>query len=601
MVPAQQCNLWWYRLFPFLRWWPLLNRDTIRADLMAAITGAIIVLPQGVAFATIAGMPPEYGLYAAMVPAIVAALFGSSWHLVSGPTTAASIVLFASLSALAEPQSAEYVKLALTLTFIVGLIQMVMGFVRLGTLVNFISHSVVLGFTAGAAVLIAVKQIRNFFGVEIPRGLHFHEVLTTFFGQIDHLNPYVTGVAVLTLVSGILVKRFARKVPYMIVAMLVGTLAALILNSRYGQGVTGITTVGALPASLPPLSAPDFSLGTLKDLAPVAVAATLLALTEAVSIARSLAARSGQRIDGNQEFIGQGLSNVVGSFFSSYVATGSFNRSGVNYEAGARTPLAAALAGVILMGLMLVVAPYASYLPNAAMAGILFLVAWGLIDFEHISHILHSSRSETVIMGTTFFGTLFLELEFAIMLGVMLSLVIYLNRTSRPRIYDRIPDPNDAKRAFTTDTRLPECPQLKIMRVDGSLFFGAVPHVEHAMLQVDALHPEQKHLMLIGKGINFVDVAGAELLASEAERRRQMGGGFYIYEVKDAVCGMLRHGGFLKTIGDENIFDSKTEALRTIVEGHLDHNRCARCDRQVFKECAQFNAQSQAQAAPANA
>jgi len=585
-VTAQQCSLFWHKIFPFLRWKDRVTKETLRVDFIAALTGAIVVLPQGVAFATIAGMPPEYGLYAAMVPAIIAALWGSSWHLVSGPTTAASIVLFASLSAMALPGSPEYVKLALTLTFMVGLLELTMGLARLGTLVNFISHSVVIGFTAGAAILIATKQIKNFFGVPIPRGLPFHEVFITFFHNLDKVNVYVAAVSVATLLSGILVKRFARKIPYMIVAILVGSIVALILNSIYGHDATAITTVGALPAVLPPLSAPDFSLETVKQLAPVAVAATILALTEAVSIARALGARSNQRIDGNQEFIGQGLSNMVGSFFSSYVATGSFNRSGVNYEAGARTPVAAAIAGVLLVGIVLLVAPYADYLPNGAMAGVLFLVAWGLIDFHHIGQILKSSRSESVILGATFFGTLFLDLEFAIMLGVLLSLAFYLNRTSQPRVISRVPNPDDPKRAFTTDGSLPECPQLKIMRIDGSVFFGAVSHVEEALQHVDAMNPQQKHLMLVAKGINFVDLAGAELLAKEAERRRKLGGGLYFYEVKDTVCNMLKKGGYAESIGDENIFHSKTEALKFIALEKLDKDICSTCTKRIFRECA---------------
>ncbi len=596
-----QCNLLLRKLLPFLRWLPLVERDTLRADLLAGLTGAIIVLPQGVAFATIAGMPPEYGLYAAMVPALIAALFGSSWHLVSGPTTAASIVLFASLSSFAEPGSAEYVQLALTLTLMVGAIELLMGLARLGTLVNFISHSVVIGFTAGAAILIATKQIKNFFGVEIPRGLHFHEVFMALFDQIERINPYITAVALITLVSGFLVRRLVPRVPYMIVAMLAGTAAALALDAVFGPAATAISTVGALPSSLPPLSAPELSIQAIKDLAPVAVAATLLALTEAVSIARSLAARSGQRIDGNQEFIGQGLSNIVGSFFSSYVATGSFNRSGVNYEAGARTPLAAAFAGLLLMALMLVVAPYAAYLPNAAMAGILFLVAYGLIDFHHIRQIIRASRSETAIMATTFFATLFLELEFAIILGVVLSLVVYLSRTSRPRIVSRVPDPQRDKRAFVTNTghRLPECPQLKFLRIDGSLFFGAVNHVEEQLQAIDSRYADQRHLMLVASGINFVDVAGAEMLAKEARRRRGLGGGLYLYDVKKPVADFLRQGGYMEEIGEENVFASKTDAIRGIV-ARLNHPLCGACDKRIFRECAALPAPPASPASPAS-
>ena len=206
------CNLWVYRVFAFLRWWPMVNGQTLRSDLVAGLTGAIIVLPQGVAFATIAGLPPEYGLYSAMVPAIIAALFGSSWHLVSGPTTAISIVIFGTISPLAEPGSAEYIRLALTLTFMVGAIQLIMGMARMGALVNFISHTVVIGFTAGAAILIASSQLKHFFGVNIPRGSSFYETMLDLFQQIGDINPYVTSVGPSHWQAASLVKKYLRRV-----------------------------------------------------------------------------------------------------------------------------------------------------------------------------------------------------------------------------------------------------------------------------------------------------------------------------------------------------------------------------------------------------
>ncbi|MGQ9862785.1 MAG: SulP family inorganic anion transporter, partial [Thiobacillaceae bacterium] len=213
----------WLRPFTsFLLWWPAVDRRTLRDDAMAGLTGALIVLPQGIAFATIAGLPPEYGLYAAMVPTIVAAMFGSSWHLVSGPTTAISIALYAAVSKLAEPGSAEFIRLALTLTFLVGLYQLVLGLARVGTLVNFISHTVVIGFTAGAAILIAASQLKNFFGIPMARGLPFHEILHEFATRLTDINPYITTVALITLAAGILARRYLPKFPYMIVAMLVG-------------------------------------------------------------------------------------------------------------------------------------------------------------------------------------------------------------------------------------------------------------------------------------------------------------------------------------------------------------------------------------------
>ncbi|MGQ9830411.1 MAG: SulP family inorganic anion transporter [Thermochromatium sp.] len=575
----------WSWATPYKAWLPQVTARDVRADLIAALTGAIVVLPQGVAFATIAGMPPEYGLYAGMVPAIIAAWFGSSRHLVSGPTTAASVVLFSALSPLAVPGTTEYVTLALTLTFMVGVIELTLGFARLGALVNFISHSVVVGFTAGAAVLIAAKQLKHFFGLEMDSGGgHLHDILFEFLRHLLEINPSATLVAVATLGLGIACKRWLPRIPYMIVALLGGSLLALGLNDWFGAEATGIATVGALPATLPPLSAPSLTLEHIRALAPAALAVTLFALTEAVSIARALAARGGYRIDGNQEFIGQGLSNIVGSFFSGYVATGSFNRSGVNYEAGARTPLASIFAAFMLMAIVLLVAPYASYLPKAAMAGILFLVAWGLIDFKEIRHILHSSKRETGVLLVTFFSALFLDLEFAIFAGVLLSLVLYLERTSKPRIVTLAPDPRLPKHAFSSDPEVVQCPQLRFVRIDGSLFFGSVAHVEQFFDRLRAEHPEQRHLALIASGINFVDLQGCHALVAEAERRRQEGGGMYLINVKQGLWESLEQYGCLEATGGRNIFQSKTAAVRAIYQ-KLDKTVCATCDKCIFYEC----------------
>lgn len=583
---ARSLPNWLTMLLPFLRWLPDVDRRTVKADVLAGLTGAIVVLPQGVAFATIAGMPPEYGLYAGIVPAIIAALWGSSRHLVSGPTTAASIVVFSSLSVFAEPGSADYVRLALTLTLMVGVLEFAMGLARLGALVNFISHSVVVGFTAGAAILIAANQVKHFFGIDIPRGLHFHEVLGTLLLDLESGNPYVTGVAIATLALGLAVRHYFPRFPYMIAAMVGGSLIAYVLDLVLGPGVTGIQTVGALPAGLPPLSMPDLSLGTIKELAPAALAATLFALTEAVSIARSLGARTHQQIDGNQEFIGQGLSNIAGSFFSGYVATGSFNRSGLNFQAGAMTPLAAVLAGVLLAGVVVLVAPLAAYLPNAAMAAILFLVAWGLIDFHAVRTVLRTSRSETAVLAVTFFGTLFLELEFAILAGVLLSLGLYLNRTARPRVLTRVPDPRAPDRHLVTDAGLPECPQFKLVRIDGSLFFGAVSHVAETLGRMLERVPGQKHLAIVATGINFIDVAGGELLVQEAAKRRARGGGLYLIRPKPGVCEPLTRGGFLAEIGPENVFTDKRDAIAGVVAG-LDPEVCRTCTARIFRECAE--------------
>ncbi|MEZ5092741.1 SulP family inorganic anion transporter [Nocardioides sp.] len=569
------------RLLPFLAWRHRVTRAHTRADMVAGLTGALLVLPQGVAFATIAGLPPEYGLYSAMVPAIIAALWGSSWHLVTGPTTAISIVVFEAVSPLAEPGTDKFIEVVLTLTLLTGLFQLVLGLARMGALVNFISHTVVVGFTAGAAVLIAAAQIKNFLGLDMPRGLSLWETLRQAVEKADQIDWYVVAVGAATLLTGILLRKRLKQL-HMIIALVVGSIAAILLDPLDGPG-QDIATVGALQSGLPPLSLPDFSSGTIGELIVPAMVVTLLALTEAVSISRSLALKSGQSIDGNQEFMGQGLANIFGSFFSSYAASGSFNRSGVNFAAGAKTPLASVFSSFFLLAILLAVSPLAAYLPTAAMAGILFLVAYGLIDGHHIRSILSTSRREGVILVVTFVGTL-ISLDKGILVGIALSLLFYLYRTSRPQVISVLPDSDPSGYYYVPVDGAPECPQYKMVRVQGSLFFGAVNHVQRVLRRIDEINPGHKHVMLAATTVNFVDIAGAEMLAQEAARRRELGGGLYIYRPQPSVVELLEKGEYLHEIGEENLFPTKTHPIDTVYP-RLDSDICRTCTAQVFPQC----------------
>ncbi len=576
----------WKRLLPFFHWIDMVNRRTTRADFMAGLTGAVIVLPQGVAFAMIAGLPPEYGLYSAIVPAIVAALYGSSHHLISGPTTAISIVIFSTVTQFAPPSSPDYIQMVLTLTFIAGVFQLVLGLARLGALVNFISHSVVVGFTAGAAILIATNQMGNMFGVDVRRGGSFIHTWGDLFAKLPDANLYALSVALVTLASAVALKKYFPKLPGLLIAMVAGSLVCL----ASGGEDHGVRLVGSLPASLPPLSAPDITTRSLRLLSPGAMAVAMLGLVEAVSIAHAVAARSEQRINNNQEFIGQGLSNMVGSFFSSYASSGSFTRTGVNYHAGAKTPMAAVYAALSLLAVLLLIAPLTAYLPIAAMAGILLVVAYNLVDMRHIKTIVGASRQEAFVLAVTFLSTLLVELEFAIYIGVILSLMLYLNRTSHPRIITLAPDPESEGRNLVNAERrrLRECPQLKIIRIDGSLFFGAVNHVAEEIGRITEAHREQCHLLIVASGINFIDVAGCEMLVSEAHRLYLSGGRLYLCDLKREVADVLMAGGYMQRLGYENIFHSKTSAVRGIVS-RMDPARCRVCDARIFEECAQMS------------
>ncbi len=571
-------------VLPFLAWLPRVNAQSLRSDIFAGITGAVIVLPQGVAFAFIAGLPPQYGLYTAMVTPVIAALFGSSRHLISGPTTAISIVVFSTISGHAQPGTPEFVSLALTLTLLAGVYQLAFGLARLGILVNFVSHTVIIGFTAGAAILIATSQMKNILGIEIPKGESFLHTWVNIWNEMGAANPVVLAIAAVTLLTALLIKRFAKNLPNLLIALIVGSGFAWILN----DGNVGINLVGEIPGNLPPFSIPDLSLATIREIAPDAFAIALLGLIEAVSISRAIASKSHQRIDGNQEFVGQGLSNIVGSFFSCYAGSGSFTRSGINYDAGAVTPLSAIFSAIFLALIVLLVSPLTAYLPIAAMGGVIIMVAYNLIDRNQIKHVVESDGSEAIILVATFLATLFLELEFAIYLGVILSLVIFLGRTSAPVIAILAPDIDTRyNRAMLTDVEskpLDECPHMKIIRIDMSVYFGSLNFIQSKLFKISEKEG-RKHIVVMSDGINFIDLAGAEMLCDEAERLEEEGGGLYFAGLKPAVYESFSETHAIKHIGNNHFFDDKPMVFKTLHRLLRIQGKCEGCKLKVFAEC----------------
>lgn len=406
--------------FPFARWLPEYQQPgVVRADLLAGLTGAIVVLPQGIAFALLAGMPPHYGLYAAMVPCIISALFGSSRLMVTGPANAISLTTMALIAPLAIPESEHYVVLVLTLSFLIGVIQIALGLGGAGKWVEKVPHSVIVGFTAGAAVLIINSQVGTLLGIEIARGTNVLETIKQTSTAIyqGQWRPQVLTLVLITLVTMRLWKPLNRWIPAMLVAVIVGSIALVVLE-RYVAEFAGIRKVSAIPGALPPLSYPVLSLEHLQLLFGPVLVMTLLASTEAMAIARALALKRNDAFDANQEFIGQGLANVGGSFFSAYPSSGSFNRSGVNLAANAQTPLAAICAAVFLLVILIFVSPLAEYLPYAVIAALLLAVAWNLIDLGQIRHEFRSGAHEWIPMVITGVGTVTISLEWAVLAGI---------------------------------------------------------------------------------------------------------------------------------------------------------------------------------------
>ncbi|NVD06456.1 SulP family inorganic anion transporter [Vibrio sp. JPW-9-11-11] len=522
--------------FPFLNWLPQVTSQTVKADFWAGLTGAIIVLPQGVAYAMIAGLPPEYGLYTAIIPAILAALFGSSHHLISGPTAALSVIVFTTVSQFADPGTPLYIQLCFTLTLCAGLVQLLFGLLRFGAVVNFVSHSVVLGFTAGAALIIAISQLKHVLGLHYASGETAIENVNLLFSHLGQLDIKEMVIGVITIATCILVKQAAPKAPHMLLATLVA------MGAAYGMNLFGndVALVGEVSSAYLSLSSPFIGLAHLESMLGGVIAVAMLGLVEAISIGRSVAIKSRQQLDSNQEFIGQGLSNVVGSFFSCYVSSGSFTRSGVNYTSGAKTPLAAVFAGLILLVIMALFVQYAAYIPIAGMGGLLLVVAWNLVDFHHIKTLFEQDIKETVVLVATFVAALVLHLEWAIYVGVVASLFFYLRRTSQPVI-----------ESLTSELVHLEDKDVEVIRINGSIFFGCIQYLNQELQNITA-----QRVIILGRGINFIDHLGVQMLDDYiASSGRQV----YFCRFKAKAKESLLNGS--KHVQEENFSERLTPLL----------------------------------------
>lgn len=537
---------------PFRYWLPSVNRATLRLDFIAAITTTVVALPQGVAYALVAGLPVEYGLYACVVPAILASIFGSSHHAVSGPTTPLALLVFATVTPLAAPGSDEYIRITLTLALLAGVFQLVLGLARLGAFANLISHSVIVGFTAGAAVLIMGGQLGNAFGVALPNVGILEAIWADPLGILRQVDGATTLVTIVTFLVAWLINRYQPRWPGLLIATVVGSALAAALNAFGAK----IALIGSLPTTLPPVTIPDVSPSTIQSVLSPALAIALVGLVEAIGIARSLARHTGQRINPNQEFVGQGLSNIAGSFFASFPSTASFARSNINFHAGARTPLAAVMGSLMVLVLLGFIGPAIAVIPMASVAGVLLLIGIRLLDLTHIRIILRTSRQESAVLILTFLTCVLVALDFSIYVGVIVSLLLYLNRISHPRV-SRVVNDESVTAEFS-------CPNLTIAAVDGSLFFGSVSHVDDGLRELSAERPDQNSLLLLCRSINFIDINGAQFLAEEAARRRQDGGRLYLSGVKSGVLEVLRRSGYLDQIGAENLFISQREALAAL-------------------------------------
>ena len=552
--------------------------SSLRPDLIAGLTVAVILLPQAIAYALIAELPPQTGLYAAIVAAIVGALWGSSNHLQTGPTNATSILVLSTLITIATPGTAEYVILAGLMAVLAGAIRLVMGLARLGVLVNFVSHSVIVGFTTGAGVLIAAGQLRHLLGLEFSS----YGLVETLRGVVLHLpetniTTFSLGLGAMLLIA--LLRRLNPKVPGPLIAMVVAAAAVGIA----GLEQQGVAVIGAVPRSLPPLSRLPLNMRIIGQLAPGALSIAALGLVEAMSIARSASSHSGQQLDSNQEFVGQGLANIAAGFLSGYPCSGSPTRTVVNLNAGAQTRLASAFSGLFVLVAMLALAPFVAYVPRAALSGVLILTAVHMVDRKGIVRILKGARADAVIMGVTFLATLFLSLEFAVLAGILLSFAVYIIKTSVPTVCSVLPD--ERYRHFVHQPDKPPCPQLAVVDILGDLYFGAVSHVEKTIAQYLAANPTQRFLLVRMHSVQQCDFSGIHALESIVRSIRDRGGDLFMVRVREPVLELMRTTGFEARLGADHFLEEDA-AISHLFYKLLDPAVCIyECDVRAFKEC----------------
>jgi SulP family sulfate permease len=559
-MKANFAEEWKSRLFPWVDWIGELRKpEILKADLIAGITVALVLVPQSMAYAQLAGLPPYYGLYASFLPGIIAALFGSSRQLATGPVAVVSLMTASALEPIAGASPDLYVAYAIMLAFMVGVFQMALGLLRLGVLVNFLSHPVVIGFTNAAAIIIGTSQLGKLFGVSVERYEHTYE--TVYYTVIEafrstHLETML--MAILALGIMIALKRYLPKIPNVLTAVAITTF----LSWQIGFEGMGGKVVGSIPVGLPALALPVFDFATMVKLLSVAVAISIIGFMEAISIAKAMAARTRQRLDANQELVGQGLGNILSSLSSGYAVSGSFSRSAVNINAGAVTGFSAVVTGLVVGITLLFLTPLLYHLPQATLAAVIIMAVINLIKIGPIKYAWRVQKHDGAVAVITFVMTLLWapHLDKGIMVGVLLSLLLFLYRSMEPRvaILSRAPDGTlrDAE-----IHKLETCRNIILIRFDGSLYFANTGYFEDKVLERAALKPDLKYIIIDAEAINSIDATGEEMLHNLVERLGETGVELLFARAKKQIWDVFRRTGLTKKLGDDHFFALRTHAF----------------------------------------
>ncbi len=548
------------KIIPAVGWLRRYKREDLGGDFSAGLIVAVMLIPQGMAYAMLAGLPPVVGLYASTIPLILYALFGSSRHLAVGPVALVSLLTLTGVSALAKPGSGEFIALAALLALMVGVIQFGLGLLRAGFVVNFLSHAVISGFTSAAAIVIGLSQLKHLLGVDLESTNSVFILLWDAAQKLGEVNLITLAISLASIAALVLFRKVAPRFP---APLLVVTLSALAVYV-FGLQDRGVGIVGDVPQGVPSFALPAFGLDSVTSLLTIALTISFVGFMESIAVAKSIANREKYKVDANKELVGLGLANVAGSMFSAYPVTGGFSRSAVNYQSGARTPLASIITAVLIVMTLLFFTPLFYYLPNAVLAAIVMVAVYGLIDFMEPVKLFKVKKVDGWTLLITFAATLLIGIEQGILVGVAFSLALFIWRSAYPHTTEvgYLPEED----VFRNVTRYPEAqtfPNTLVVRVDASLYFANAAFWENWLNDAVLDRPELRYIILGFSAVNDIDAVALETLEDLMESLKERDIEVHIAGMKGPVRDIVQRAGWNKKFGTNISHLSVQHALET--------------------------------------
>ena len=571
------------KLIPILEWLPNYNTSLFKGDLFAGITVGIVLIPQGIAYALIAGLPPIYGLYCALVPQVMYAIFGSSRQVAIGPVAMDSLIVATGVSTLALVGSENYISIAILLALMVGTIQLIMGVFNLGFIVNFLSKPVITGFTSAVALIIGFNQFRNLLGLDFVQSDQIQIILQGIWLELGNFNYHTATIGLISMIIIIISRRINKKIPNALMVVILGVL----LMKYFGNIFTNVSIVKDIPSGLPKFGIPEFDFDLIRNLLPIALTLVMVGYLETISIGKSLEAKQDEyRIRPNQELIALGISNMVGSLFNAYPSASSFSRSAINYESGAKTGMAALISVVMVLITLLFLMPLFYYLPKTVLSAIIIVAVFGLVNFKEAGFLWKANQLDFCLMLSTFIATLFLGIEFGIITGVGLSLIVLIFRTSRPYVVElgKVPNSNFYKNKERFEEVLLDKDVL-VFRFDAQLFYANASYFRDRLEQMmDNKGSALKLIVLDAESINRVDSTGVEMLKERILFCQKKGIIFYLAGVKGPVRDDLFRSGILEIISLDHFFMRANQAVRFYKTGDkVKQEKYAKYIHQAYK------------------